>query len=486
MKKLLIILTAGILLVILAIAGGLLWLQFYMQSPRFVERLQRSASEQMGTQVHLDSLSFNLLRGFDLKGFRVEDPTPNNAQNFLTLDQLHLRYSPVQLIRGKVVIHQLELQKPNIVIRLQADGSSNIPFLNKKKAETPPASVPATALPFDLTVKRFTLQQGNLDVINADSVALISLQNTSLGCDYETTPRGSIAQGDIQIQTIRIGSKISLTDCTSTLKLGDNKLALPNITGQSYQGTVSGAIESSFGPGEPSFKLNLKLKDGDVAALGREFGRTLDYIQGKLTVTTQIEGSQLQPRNLTGTGDFEIPNPTIEKFALFEDIATILQLPELNKVTFKHIKGNFKIENQKINFLTVEAVSDSLQMTAAGTYGFDGALNFDVGLAITDSLAAKIPSEIRDRLIKRDDGFHSLTFNVSGTSEAPRTNLTEKFTQAAIQAGLKKIEAELPDKMKGKAGNLLNNLFGGEKKSEPAAPAPSVPPQTNSPAPATP
>jgi|GEM_PF-5031041 len=479
MKKLLILLAAIILLLLLLAAGGVVWLQMYVQSPQFVERIKRGASERLGTQFKFDSLAFNVLSGFDVKGVKIEDPPPNNSQNFLVIEELRLRYSPYSLIRGKMLVNDLDLRKPDITVRLFSDGSSNIPLQSKKTPQTVTDGTTQAKLPIDFTVRHFQLSRGRFELINADTTSLFLMQDASAVSNYETTGGGSEAKGDIRVQSILLGSKFLLTDCTSTLTLADNKLDLPNVVGKSYQGTVSGEMAATFGPGEPSFKLNLRLMNADVGDLLTEFGSDEKWIQGKLTVTTQLEGSQIQPRNLTGSGDFEIPQPNFQDFQLFRDISLVLGLPDLGKTQFKHLKGNFKIENQRINFLSIEAVSDVVQFTASGTYAFDGGINFDVGLAIAESAAAGVPSEIRDHLIKRDDGFYSLTFNVSGTASALKTNLAEKFAQQSVQSSLEKLEEKaqkhLPEGVRDKAVNILQNILGGKKDETPEKVTPAIP-----------
>lgn len=484
MKKMVILLAVIILLLLLLVVGGAVSLQMYIQSPQFVERIKRGASEQLGTQFKFDTLAFNILSGFDVKEVKIEDPPPNNSQNFLLIEQLRLRYAPLSLIRGKILVNDLDLGKPDITVRLLPDGSSNIPLQSKKTPQTVTDGMSKSKLPVDFTVRRFHLARGRFELINAENTSLFLMQDAAVASSYETTPRGSEAKGDIQVKTIRLGSKFLLTDSTSTMTLADNKLILPNVVGNSYQGTVSGRMEAAFGPGEPSFKLNLKLKDADVAQVSSEFGSSEKWIQGKLTVTTQLEGSQIQPRNLTGSGDFEIPQPDFQGFQLFRDLSLILGLPDLGKTQFKHVKGNFKVENQKINFLSIEAVSDVVQFTASGTYAFDGGINFDVGLAIAESAAAGMPQEIRDHLVKRDDGFYSLTFNVSGTASAPRTNLAEKFVSGSVQSSLEKLEEKaqkkLPEGVREQAVGILQNILGGKKQpTEKVTPAIPVAPEAS-------
>jgi hypothetical protein len=64
-------------------------------------------------------------------------------------------------------------------------------------------------------------------------------------------------------------------------------------------------------------------------------------------------------------------------------------------------------------------------------------------LALAESLLAKAPNEIRRAFTRRDDGFLTIEFNVTGPYDAPQTDLSRRLLKGAgeqlLQKGLQKL-----------------------------------------------
>ncbi|MFZ5805731.1 MAG: AsmA-like C-terminal region-containing protein [Verrucomicrobiota bacterium] len=472
------------LALILAMSGivALIFFHRYIQGSEFKEKIVVAASNMLGTRFHLEQLKFNILSGFELHNVEVDNPPPNNAERFLKIQQVNLQYSLMALLHRQLIIRELSLMQPEITVTLNNDGTSNIPHLKKSESSSLPL-FNIEDLHFNVLLNRFNLAHGQMLLYNASREQLFAMNDANIQGAYEQTPNVAEARGKIDVQTITLGSNFKITGASSPITYNGEKLVFPDIKGVSYMGSATGALEADFGAKEPSFNLNLKLTDAQMSALAQDFGKDLDWLQGKLLLTTQLEGSLLQPKLLTGKGDFSIADIGVAKFKLLQDIGRILFVKELNSVQFKDIKGTFKVGDQKITFFNIEAVSDSVQLSGAGSITFDRQVDFDVLLAINDKL--NIPSEVEARLTKRDDGYHTITFKISGTMSDPKNNLTEKVGNIAIDVLKEKLGDKVPEKFQEKAQEILDLLQG--KKTDPTAQPTSQeaspPPQTPTPLP---
>lgn len=475
MKRLALILSALVLLALLAAAGVLFWVHGYLNSAELRGKIETKLTQTLGTPVTLGKLHFRLFSGFELGDASVAGPNPKPGEPLLGIRNVHLSYSPLDLLRQKLLIREFVFDDPALHIRFRPDGSLNLPAL-------PPSSdsgfVLADTSTVSLTVQldRFQLNNGTIRVLAADNSLLFGMEQTGLEGRFQLLPRGARAEGSLGVGTLALGPAFKITSVRSPVVYADDRLSLSDLQGRAYHGTASGNLTANFGVGGPGFEMKLRLDQADVAALLADFGNDSGWISGKLMVTTGLQGSLLQPKLATGNGELEVTETSLAKLQLLNDLASLLNLPELPGTKFDSVKGTFKISDQKVTFFNLEALSPDLQITAAGSVGFDKQLDFDVFVALSGRMTASIPPEIARQLATREDGFRSITFHLSGTMEEPRTNLAEKLTKAAVGVVLEKVEE--------KAGSFLRNLLKKDTPSSPATPTPSPAPET--PEPATP
>ncbi|MFH1066616.1 MAG: AsmA-like C-terminal region-containing protein [bacterium] len=457
---------ALVILVLIAFVGGAfaLWrLQSYVQSEEFKAKVNRNVSETLGSPFYLSSLKFNILSGFDLYGIGIDSPAPNTSP-FLRIQKIRLNYALLPLLQRQCVIRELEFVQPEMSVRFNADGSSNIP--HPKVASSNPQAFPVSvdAARFDLILSRFNLTKGRISFFNADNLLLFSTENSELQGAYESVPRGAQARGNMRIGKLTLGPSFKLTEVQSSLTYADHKLVLPDINGQAYGGKATGVMDVNLGDKEPSFEMNLTLAGADLAAMMKDFGSDSDWIEGKLQLNQQMQGSLLTPKLATGKGELEINQMSLAKFQLFQTLSQVLLVPELAEAQFQNVKGTFKIGDQKITFFNLEAVSELIQLSGAGSVTFEKQTDFDVLLALHKKLTERMPSEIRKQLTQRDENFSTIAFKITGPLNSLKTNLTEKLAQAALTTAVEQLGGQMSPRLQEKANQLLNIL---KKDSQP-------------------
>jgi hypothetical protein len=93
-----------------------------------------------------------------------------------------------------------------------------------------------------------------------------------------------------------------------------------------------------------------------------------------------------------------------------------------------------------------------LQLNAQGVSRFDGKLDLDARLALSDRLFKQIPTFVRGNFVVAEDGRRAIEFDITGKNNKPKTNLLDRV---------------VGQKIGGQFEELLSTIFGGVTKREP-------------------
>ena len=120
---------AAALGLLLLVVGFVAWRALHaVGTPAFQQSLLAEARARLGTDVQVQSMQISVLRGFRLRGVKIKNP-PGFSGDLLTADSFALGYDLWPLLRGRLAIDELSVDKP--VIRIVADsrGSYNYEHL---------------------------------------------------------------------------------------------------------------------------------------------------------------------------------------------------------------------------------------------------------------------------------------------------------------------------------------------------------------------
>jgi hypothetical protein len=97
----------------------------------------------------------------------------------------------------------------------------------------------------------------------------------------------------------------------------------------------------------------------------------------------------------------------------------------------------FTIGGNRLQTPVLSLKGAAVQMTGRGTMSLlTSGLDYDMDLALSRGLVDKIGvKELRSAFEDRGDGFSTVRFKVTGTSERPQTDLAARIGKAADQAG---------------------------------------------------
>jgi AsmA protein len=325
-------------------------------------------------------------------------------------------------------------------LRIQADA--HYPFREGVSLQES-VNVPSLAL-------AIVMFQSALQVNGSAVGGRMKLAATSPSINTEDLPITVSLKKPIEARNMRIEAEIEGTQA----RLHDLSLTL-------FGGQVKATGALTMGARPTPFESNVSLQ-------GIQLGPVMDAVRpGKISISGTAE-AQLALRGqgysmpeltraLEGSGRLVIRDGRLEGVNLLKEAEGLLKVVgittgQANATIFSLIEANARV---KRGVLTVERAwmsSRDLQATAAGTIGFDRALNLRANVSLSEALSRSLGGPVPVGRLVLTKGRLSVPIIVTGTVQAPSVALDAKAV------GIK-VEKQVTEAMGG-------FLKGGEQTSE--------------------
>ena len=164
MKKLIkwIAIVVGVLVGLLII--GAVALPFIIPMDKVKDIAVEKISEAINRDVKIESVSFNIFSGIELKGLTISNRPGYAKKPFVSADAIALRYAFWPLFKRQVIIKEIRLVKPEILIEKSASGVFNFSDMTQKKAAKPkpPTPSPKKSQDISLIVDTFSIRDAKI------------------------------------------------------------------------------------------------------------------------------------------------------------------------------------------------------------------------------------------------------------------------------------------------------------------------------------
>lgn len=451
-KVILVVVAVLIALAILSIGAGIHFTNRYLQSPAFKDKVLKTAHDELGADVRIDELHASLFSGVALRGVTIGNP-PGFSNNLVTADAFVLRYRLLPLLRHRVEIDELSLDKPVITLAQNEKGEWNYDKIGPKEREPKPTSAapqptpppesgtarPAktgTTTPVDIVLSRLAITQGALSMVSDKNKPVVTLDGINFSSSVSLTDNKLAGTGKARVDKIELSDKLVVEKAGTVVALGSDQVTLSSLEGRLADGKISGDVTVKFSTGL-EYIVNVKLKDSDVAKLLQQAGTT-QVLSGKLNITTAMEGTGGLP-TIVGNGRVEIDDGKLMEIPLLNLLATVLQISALRDLTFKECVVEFSVSNNVMQTPVIRVTSPHVQITGKGSVSLDNySLNHDMTIIFAKGALDRAPSEIRGLFTERPDGSLALDFKVTGPYDSPKTDLTKRIAQGLGQQLIEK------------------------------------------------
>ena len=512
MQKLLrlILLVLGALIALAAVL--LVGVNLYVQSQGAQAKIQHELSRSLGVPLKIRSMSVTPWGGLELSGITIPQTASVGPKHFLEAKSFRLRVRFLSLFSRRLVIKEVSLVKPRVIWPQDAEGKWRLPGTQKTRLRAvptkEPAAIPRPELGGDLVkanaspptvpaprrqslvkktvdagprgreprlavapeVRRVRVKDGDFTFLDHTGRLIASFA----GVDFRTKIRSATAiHGDAKVARISLRDRFFLDQLRSPLRYEPDVLELSKISARVANGEVRGYFavqtEAEDSPFTTSVSFHDVLADQIVANAGGPKG----MVKGKLEGRFQASGKTGEPDALIGKGEIYLRDGRVRQYSLLILLGQILQIEELQELHLQQADAKYHVSPGLVTIDELILRSPNVRLTASGTVAFNGTLQLNSQLAISDRIRGQLFRAIRDNFHPIDEpGYSAIEFQVNGTVERPSTNLVERLVGRDISS-------------------MLNSFFGGKKNRAKkkkkaiekmlAAPSPSLSPKASLP-----
>ena len=280
--------------------------------------------------------------------------------------------------------------------------------------------------------------------------------------------------------------KFNATNLTGNLLMLNQRMMLDPIQFNTMNGSVvcNGSIN-----GSKSNKIVVnsysELSNIDVTQLFEVFENfdqttiTNDQIKGAITADVHFKSNfntalDIDKRSAFANIDMKITNGELIEVEALNSLSRFVALEELKHIKFEELTNKFEIKNEQLVLPNMEIKSTALNLTLAGTHGFDNTIDYRMGIEMEGWLFKKAKNAKRENEQfgrVKDDGLGKtrLFITMKGTVDEP---IIKYDKREAIKNVKKDIATE-----KQTVKRMLKEEFGIFKKDTITSSAPKKEPE---------
>lgn len=263
----------------------------------------------------------------------------------------------------------------------------------------------------------------------------------------------------------------------------NNALAIRDITAEVARGNISGQADVDLNHPDLAYRGKLGADSLQLTEILNAFApKVAKTLSGGVSTSVTFSGKDTEWEKLrealTVDGTLSIKEGRFHNTPMTSAIANLLDLEELNDLSFKKSGGTFQVKNGRVRLASSVSGSD-VSVDGDGFIGLDGTLDFPMTLRFSPKLSSKLKQRASfARYLTDEKGETTLHLKVKGTVDKPRPTIDTPGLQKQAEKQLKqevqkKAQEELKrtiEKHLGKdtqtapledaAKKLLNDLFG--------------------------
>lgn len=424
------LLIAGAVLAALGLlaAGYLAHLVRSFDTPEFKAALLERARVALGAELRARELKVSLLRGVTLSGVSVANP-PGFPGELLSADAFRLHYDLLPLLKGRLQVDELALERPTLRLAMNARGVFNYERLGAAASSRSAAPAAGMArLPLELRLSRLAVDGAQVSVVDHARTPLLTLHDFHLDSSFTLSGGHARGGGQARLDTLGLLDRLFLRRVSAPIELAKDKARLAPIRGTLADGAASGALEIDLARGF-RYSLSLEVSGAKVETLLEEAGSS--GLSGSLTAQAAFEGTGGLP-TLEGRGSAEVAECRVRGSKILAVLALTLQLPELAAPDFDECRAEFRLARGRADTPVLSLKGRTVQLTGRGTANLIArTLDYDMNLALGQALLGRLPvKEVRAAFKDRGDSFSTLDFKVTGSTDAPRTDVAARIARA--------------------------------------------------------
>jgi hypothetical protein len=290
-------------------------------------------------------------------------------------------------------------------------------------------------------VDRLAVKDGQL-VMAEGTEPFLRIEDLDFESRLAVGAEGTTGQGRARIGVLALAESLFLRGVESPITVSRSGLRLEPVRARLADGPVTAQVRVDLEP-DPRWSLELEAEGSSLSTLLTEAGLA-PTASGKLKARGALSGTGGMP-TARGKGRAEVESCRVKDSVVLKALAGLVQLPELAAPRFEECRMEFEVASGVARTPVLRLKGPDLELSGKGTYGLaTSSLDYDMTLALSPGLLSRIPGHTtRAAFKKRDDGFGTLEFGVTGTASEPKVDLVSRLglslaTEAAKE-GLRKL-----------------------------------------------
>jgi type II secretion system protein N len=450
-------------------------LNLYIQSPGSQARIQEELSKALRMPLQLRTVSVSPFGGLHITGITI----PNGGANFLEAASFNAHYRLGPLLQGKLVITDMDVESPKILWAQAADGKWKLPApeqaenvaaqdanqrlateqqgLNDTAAvktgdKKPKGDAEKVAAEkkssFTVLVQRFEVKGGTVELFDKDNRHLAVFNDVNMVYTFLTPDH---VEGTATIGKVIYADTFTLENVTTPFKFAEGAFNLTDIAATFAGGALQGKYHTHTEKDRAPFKIAVGFTKVDLDKMGVQMGAAPGQTTGGVSGQIEIHGDTIHPDHLDGEGRIDLRDAQFSQLDLFQSIGQILGMRELSDLRVRDGHADLKLAGNKVNVEKLTLNTSDLQLSAKGTARLDKRLNLEAQLSVEEAALQHMPVMIRDNFVPAENGRRAIAFNITGTTDKPKTNLLDKLVGQKINTQF---------------GDVLGSLFGNSDKKQ--------------------
>lgn len=257
----------------------------------------------------------------------------------------------------------------------------------------------------------------------------------------------------------------------------DSVFSVSSADFELFSGRISGSGKVNLASEPLKFDYDSKVTNVLTQEFLKENTKFHGVLTGGLNGTFAGAGTTMGLNSINGKASLAMPSGTYNSPPILKQIAERLNAPQLASGTINNVAGEYNIAGGRISSNNVVGTSNHGKVVFLGSIGLDATIDGEAKIQITRQACQQ--SNVLRELVGNDPHL-DVPVTVKGSMMSPSLGMPidRMLKEAAERRGKEAVKKE--------AGKLLDKVFGGSKKSEPASPqaTATATPQVSSPAPA--
>lgn len=444
-KKFLIASAVVVLILIGVAAAGIIYLNHYLNTEGFRQRLEREIREEAGAELKVGELSASIFKGFTVRELTLASSQAGDPPLFEAAE-IVLKYSFRDLLFRQVTVDRIVVSSPRVRLRKDSEGNWILPGKPEAEKEAAP-SVPGKqkipAPPKDdsgwkIAVDSFRLENGAAELFTGADYDPVRVEGISLSGRLLGAGAASQVEARLQIAGVDFGGERLAGGMRADLALKIGESLTSDLKADVTGGGVTGTLTADLKEGEDiTYRTELTLEGVKIAPLVKTFVPAAGMevtggIFGRLTARGEAEDSE----TLEASGKLEIREGTVSGNQVQNLIAGLLKDEALRTIRFEQVEADFTLSGRLATLVRLLVHSRKMIFTVSGTVDLarDSEMDLAVGINFHDDLVGDIKvRQLRDafRPAGNFPGYQVFDFRIWGTPD----NLKNDFAERLVQRG---------------------------------------------------